>query len=50
MNSKNISNEEKTKLAKTLISFENIKSNVILKKIFNYIKRCKSLIIMKFNK
>ena len=50
MNSKIISNEEKTKLAKIKASFENIKSNVILKKIFNYIKRCKSLIIIKFNK
>ena len=44
MNSRNIStNKQKNE-------FENIKSDFIFKKIIRFIKRNKSLVIMKYNK
>ena len=47
MNSRNIFNQEQNK-AKA--SFEKLKNNFILKKIFNYMKKKKTLMIMKYNK
>ena len=50
MNSENISNIDKIKETNSKAVFENLKSNVILKRIFNNIKKNKSLEIMKYNK
>ena len=50
MNSENISNEEQTNKIKKKVGFDNLKSNVILKKILNYMKQNKSLEIMKISK
>ena len=50
MNSRNISNEEQTKQKNTKVGFENIKSNVILLKIFNCLKKYKQFKIMQYNK
>ena len=44
MNSRNISKNEQKK------EFENLKSDFIFKKIISFIKRNKSLVIMKYNK
>ena len=48
MNSRNIFNQEEQNKAKA--SFEKLKNNFILKKIFNYMKKKKTLMIMKYNK
>ena len=50
MNSENISNEEQTNKIKKKVGFDNLKSNVILKKILNFMKQNKSLEIMKISK
>ena len=39
MNSENISNIDKIKKANSRVLFENLKSNAILKRIFNNIKK-----------
>ena len=39
MNSENISNIDKIKKTNSKVLFENLKSNVILKRIFNNIKK-----------
>ena len=44
MNSRNISKNEHKK------EFENLKSDFIFKKIISFMKRNKSLVIMKYNK
>ena len=50
MNSKNISNEGKMENKKSKVDFENLKSNFIIKKIFNYMRKNKPFKIMKYNK
>ena len=50
MNSKNISNEGKKENKKSKVDFENLKSNFIIKKIFNYMRKNKPFKIMKYNK
>ena len=55
MNSKNkkencITNEEQEKQKYAKLGFENLKSNFILKKIFDHLKKVKLLKIMKFSK
>ena len=50
MISENISSNEKIKKAKSKIDFENIKSDFLLKKIFNILKKNKFLDIIKYNK
>ena len=47
MNSGNISKEEKFEQRKSKVDIENIKSNYFLIKIFDIIKKNKSLEIMK---
>ena len=49
MNSINESKNEKIK-AKSKVGFENLKSNFIFKKILEYMKKNKSLEIIKYNK
>ena len=50
MNSKNISNEENITQSKSKIIFDNLKSDYFLLKLFNIMKKNKSLQIMKYNK
>ena len=50
MNSGNISNESKSRNKKTKDQFEKLRSNVILRKIFNIIEKNKLLMIVKYNK
>ena len=50
MNSENISNDEKLKKIKSKNDFDELKSNYILKQIFNIMKKNKSFEIMKYNK
>ena len=50
MNSGNISKEEKFEQRKSKVDIENIKSDYFLIKIFDIIKKNKSLEIMKYNK
>ena len=50
MNSGNISKEEKFERRKSKVDIENIKSNYFLIKIFDIIKKNKSLEIMRYNK
>ena len=50
MDSLNISNKEKIKQKKSKINFEKLKSNYILKRIFNNLKKNKLLEIAKYNK
>ena len=55
MNSKNkkeygITNGEQEKQKYAKLGFENLKSNFILKKIFDHLKKIKLLKIMKFSK
>ena len=50
MNSGNMIDEEKMKQNKSKVNFENLKSNYILKKIFDNLKKINSLKITKTNK
>jgi len=50
MDDKNISNNEKLNKVELKNHFDNLKSNIILKKIFDIMKKNKSLDIMKYNK
>ena len=50
MNSRNISKEEATNQIKSKVSFKNLKSDYFLKKLFDIIKKNKSLEILKYNK
>ena len=50
MNSINISGEEKLEHKKTKIGFENLKSDYIFKEIVDYMKKPKSLDLIKMNK
>ena len=50
MESKNISNDEESKQIETKGMFENLNSNFVLKKIFDFMKKNKSLILVKKNK
>ena len=50
MNSGNISKEETTNQNKSKVSLKNIKSDYILRKLFDIIKKNKSLAILKCNK
>ena len=50
MNSRNISDKEQIKSIKKKVGFENIKSNVILKIIFNCIEQYILLKVIKHNK
>ena len=50
MNSENMSDDEKQNKIESKIDFNNVKSNFILKKIFNLIKRSKFLNFIKYNK
>ena len=50
MNPVKISNEEQTKRINRNVGFENLKYDSFLEKIFNYMKKNKSLEIMKHNK
>ena len=50
MNSRNISKDEESKQLNAKNEFENLKSNYFLMKIFDIMKKSKSLEIMKYNK
>ena len=50
MNSMNVSKSEELKQTESKIYLENIKSNYIFKRIIEYMKKNKSLEIMKYNK
>ena len=50
MNSEIISEEEKLKQIKSKIDFKNLKSDYFLIKLFDIMKKNKSLNIMKYNK
>ena len=50
MNSINVSKNERLKQTESKIYLENIKSNYIFKRIIEYMKKNKSLEIMKYNK
>ena len=50
MNSRNISKDEELKKLKAKNEFDNLKSNYFLMKIFDIMKKSKSLEIMKYNK
>ena len=50
MDSQNISKNKKLKQTKSNACLENVTSNFIFKKIFEYMKKNKSLEIMKYNK
>ena len=50
MNSRIISKDEKLKQIKSKVDFENIKSVFILRKLFDFMKKDKSLAIIQYNK
>ena len=50
MNSRNISKDEESKQLNAKNEFDNVKSNYFLMKIFDMMKKSKSLEIMKYNK
>ena len=50
MNSENMSDDEKQNKIESKIDFNNVKSNFILKKIFDFLRKNKSLNIIKCNK